>query len=453
MAIFMRRRHRAAPDAPRVVIIGAGFAGLAAVRGLTRAGLRVAIVDRNIYSTFQPLLYQVATGGLNPGDVAYPVRGFTHKYGAAFRRGTLASVDTAARRVLLADGGSLEYDYLVIATGVSAAYYGVKGAAEHTFGLYTRRDAIILRDHVMDSLERLTIADPSRQLSITVVGGGATGVELSGTLAELRSTALDAAFPEVDAGRVNVRLVEMGPDLIGNFDPKLRAYTLAQLDRRGVDVHVNTTIREVTADRVLLADGRELPSDLTVWAAGVAGPPEASRWNLPLGRGGRIVVRPDLRVKGHDQIFAIGDIALVEENPLPQLSPPAMQGGRHVGVQIPRLVAGQETVPFSYHDKGIMATIGRKAAVVQLPYGLRIRGTLAWLAWLVLHLFYLLGGRNRFGALVNLSWRYIAWGHGGGVIVGDDPVSSPHDDPVLTPHDHPVASPQLPGAGEEQNGS
>ena len=376
-------------------------------------------MDENLYSTFQPLLYQVATAGLNPGDIAYPVGGFVRRRRAVFRRGTLASVDPAGQTVKLADGRELGYDYLILATGVSAAYFGIKGAAENTFGLYTRTDAIVLRDHIMAGIQRLSEEDGD--FNVTVVGGGATGVELAGTLAELRAVVFHATFPDVDPGRLHVRLVEMAPALLAPFDKHLQAYTLDQLRRRAVDVRLSTEIGEVAPGRVVLADGETLPSDLTVWAAGVAAPAAAASWGLAQGKHGRLVVGPDLRVKGQERIFAVGDIAINPDDPAPQLAQPAIQMGRHAGRQIARLENGQPTEPFRYHDKGIMATIGRRSAVVELPKGPRIRGTLAWLAWLALHMVYLLGNRNRVSTLVNLSWRYLAWGHGGGVIVGDDP--------------------------------
>jgi NADH:ubiquinone reductase (H+-translocating) len=404
-----------------VVICGAGFGGLSAIKRLTRAGLRVTLVDGHLYSTFQPLLYQVATSGLNPGDVAYPAGGFVRRYGAIYRHGELAAIDSASRRVKLTNGLELGYDYLILATGVSASYYGITGAAEHTYGLYTRGDAIVLRDHLMAGYERLSVG--SGDLAITVVGGGATGVELSGTLAELRAKVLSATFPDVDPSRVHVRLVEMAPSLLGPFHPKLREYARTQLVRRGVDIRLDTRIAEVTENQVLLADGEHLPSDITVWAAGVAGPGAVAGWGLPQGKGGRIAVGPDLRVQGQDRIFAAGDIAVNPGDPTPQLAQPALQMGRHVGAQIVRLQRQAETVPFSYRDKGMMATIGRRSAVVQLAGGLRMRGTLAWLAWLGLHLFYLLGGRNRVSTLINLTYRYLFWGHGGAVIVGDNPGS------------------------------
>jgi NADH:ubiquinone reductase (H+-translocating) len=420
-----RRRWVARADAPKAIVVGAGFAGLAAVAELARAGMQVMLVDRNGYSTFQPLLYQVATAGLNPGDVVYSARAFTRRQGVRFRLGELTGIDAAARRITLADGGQFEYDYLIVATGVSAAYFGVTGAAESSLGLYTRRDAVRLRDHIMARLERLDIAGPGKDVNFTIVGGGATGVELAGALAELRETALDSAFPEVDLASVHITLVEMAPVLLAPFDPALQEYARRELLRRGVEVRLSTEIREVTPDRVVLANGEDLASDVTIWAAGVTAPAMAGQWTLPQGRGGRILAGPDLRVHGQDRVFAAGDIALVDGLPLPQLAQPAIQSGRHAARQVERLVKGLPAVPLVYHDKGIMATVGRRSAVVQLPHSVRIRGTLAWLAWLGLHLVTLLGGRNRLSALLNLSWRYVSWGHGGGVIVGDDPQPGP----------------------------
>ena len=417
-------------DTARVVIVGAGFAGLSAVGQLRKAGLHVTVVDKHLYSTFQPLLYQVATGGLNPGDVAYPVGGFTFRRGARYIRGELVAIDQARRVVRLEDGREIEYDYLVLATGVSANYFGVQGAAENTFGLYSRTDAIVLRDHIMNGFEWLS-ADPDgrREFAVTVVGGGATGVELAGTLGELRNDVLRATFPDVDPARLHIRLVETAPELLMPFHPKLREYTRRQLVKRGIDIRVNTTIRQVTKDQVLLADGSWHRSDLTVWTGGVAAPGSVASWGLPEGKAGRLIVGPDLQVQGADRIFATGDIALDEKNPAPQLAQPAIQQGKHAAGQIVHLLRGEPTEPFHYHDKGTMATIGRRSAVVQFPRGARITGTLAWLAWLALHLVYLLGGRNRVATLINLSWRYVAWGHGGGVIVGDEPAE---DVPELT---------------------
>ncbi len=416
-----RARRPALADAPRVVIVGAGFAGLTALRTLRGAPAAVTLVDANIYSTFQPLLYQVATAGLTSSDVAYPLWTAAHKNGAHFHHGEVTGLDTGLRQLRLADGGTLGYDYLIMATGVTAAFYGVQGAAENALSLYTRRDAITLRDRLMAELETRSGDDDHRDLAVTIVGGGATGVELAGTIAELRNISLPASFPDVDPSRLCVRLIEMGPALLPPFAPGLREYTRGQLLSRGVDVRLDTAIKEVGADYVVLADGSRLQSDITVWAAGISGPEAVAKLGLPVGKGGRILTGPDLRVTGEERIFSAGDIARAEQDPSPQLAQPAIQQGRHAARQILRLLAGQRTEAFRYHDKGTMATIGHRSAVVELPGKIRIRGTLAWLAWLGLHLLYLLGGRNRIVALVNLSWRYLTWSRGGGVVLGDDP--------------------------------
>jgi NADH dehydrogenase len=425
----------------RIVIAGAGFAGLTALTELARLrrrhrwppGCRVSVtlVDRNTYSTFQPLLYQVATAGLTAADVAYPAWTAVRKAGARFRKGEITGLDTAGRQLQLADGSVLGYDYLILATGVSAAFFGVTGAAEHALSLYTRRDAIILRDQLMTELERRSAPGDTRELDVTVVGGGATGVELAGTLAELRNIALPASFPEIDAARIHVRLIELGSALIAPFAEPLRDYAKAELLDRGVEVLLRTEITEVARDKVMIADGdggrhsEALPSDITVWAAGVAAPEWTGTLALSAGRTGRLRTGFDMRVEGQDRIFAAGDIAIVDGDPQPQLAQPAIQHGRHAALQIGRLANGLPTQAFSYKDKGIMATIGHRSAVVELPSRIRARGTLAWLAWLGLHLITLLGGRNRISALVNLTWRYLTWSRGGGVIVGDDPVRRP----------------------------
>jgi NADH:ubiquinone reductase (H+-translocating) len=415
----MRSKERAG-DGPQVVIVGGGFAGLTAMHALARSAAAVTLVDRNVYSTFQPLLYEVATAGLTAADVAYPLWSATFRRGAEFRKGELSGLDLKQRVVTLAAGEELSFDYLIIATGVSAAFFGVAGAAEYSLSLYTRRDAVTLRNTLMDALEQRNEGRTDPEIDITVVGGGATGVELAGTLAELRNFALPAVYPNIDRSMFHVRLIEMGPALLAPYHRKLRDYTRQQLVKRGVEVMLDTAIKEVRDGSVLLAGGSERRSDVTVWAAGVAGPDTPWTEALPRGKGGRIEVGDDLRVVGQERVFAVGDIAINPADPIPQLAQPALQEGRHAGEQVARLITGQPTQRFSYHDKGIMTTIGRQSAVVQLHSGLRLRGTLAWLAWLGLHLIYLLGNRNRVVTLFNLAWRYLTWSRGGGIIVGDD---------------------------------
>lgn len=415
-----RNRRRKQSSGPAVLVVGGGFAGLSALQVLARSSADVTLVDRNVYSTFQPLLYQVATAGLTSADVAYPLWSATGRRSARFRKGELVGLDLDRRVATLESGEELSYDYLIIATGVSAAFFGVPGAADHSMSLYTRRDAVALRNELLATLERRNerLTDP--ELDVTIVGGGATGVELAGTLAELRNLALPAVFPEIDRSMFKVRLVEMGPALLAPYDDSLRQYTRQQLVDRGVEVLLNTAIKEVRPGSVLLADGRQHRSDITVWAAGISAPDAGWTSGLPRGKGGRIKVGADLRVTGQERVFATGDVSICLQTPVAQLAQPAIQQGRHAAEQAVRLMAGQPTTPFRYHDKGTMATIGRRSAVVQLRGGVRLRGTIAWLAWLGLHLIYLLGNRNRVVTLVNLSWRYLTWSRGGGIVLGDD---------------------------------
>jgi NADH dehydrogenase len=287
--------------------------------------------------------------------------------------------------------------------------------------LYTRGEAILLRDRLMASLEQLAARDGTGDLTVVVVGGGTTGVETAGALAELRNAGVKAAFPEIDPSRVNVVLVEQGPELLAPYPPRLRHYTLAQLRKRGVEVLLNTAVLAVTPDTVTLGDHTTLRADLTIWAAGVIASTSVRDWGLPQGRGGRILVDDHLQVAGFPEIFAAGDLALISGAPLPQQAQPAIQTGTHAGRQIRHLLAGEPTQRFCYRDKGTMATIGRNAAVVALPLGVRLTGALAWLAWLGLHIVMLLGHRNRLSTMLNLSWRYLAWPSGSGVIVGDLP--------------------------------
>jgi NADH:quinone reductase (non-electrogenic) len=297
-ATGQREQHPTGGAAPRVVVVGAGFGGLAAVRRLARAGMQTTLIDRNIYATFQPLLYEVASAGLSSSDVAYPARSVSRRYYAAFRHGELAGIDSVVRRITLADGATLGYDYLILATGVAAAYHGIPGAAEYSLGLYTRHDAIVLRDRIMTGLERISLAGLRNAVTVTVVGGGATGVELAGSIADLRNIALAASYPEIDRDRVHVVLIEQAPALLEPFHSALRDYTRRQLAARGVDVRLSTAIAEITPGQVVLADGSALGSDVTVWAAGVAAPETVAKWGLPQAGGGRIVTGPDLRVTG-----------------------------------------------------------------------------------------------------------------------------------------------------------
>jgi NADH dehydrogenase len=408
-------------DMPHVVVIGAGFAGVSAVSALSKEGFRVTLIDRHPYNTFQPLLYQVATGGLNAGDVTYSLRYFAAKHeGVRFRRASVEGIDKEAREVICDDGVRVGYDYLVIGNGITTNHFGIPGAAEYTLSMYTTPDALKLRDTIVGSLEIIAgTSDPNTgAFTVVVVGGGATGVEMAGQLAELKTESMPSTYPELNPALVHVVLVEMGEHLLAPFDDSLRKYALRELIKRGVDVRLKTAISEVHPDHVDFKDGSSMPVDLVIWAAGVSGSPKLRDWDLPIGRAGRIEVNGDLRVVGEERIFAIGDSSLIVDNPLPQLAQPAIQMGKHSAKQIARLYRGLETETFSYFDKGTMATIGRGDAVLQMPFGLKMKGVLAWLGWIALHLVFLLGGRNRFQTLVNLASRY-AGPRRSNAIVGD----------------------------------
>ncbi len=417
------------PPRRRVVILGAGFAGLAACDELAasagEAGLEVVIVDRHTYNTFQPLLYQVATAGLNPGDIAYPVRSFLRRHGGVgFRQGVVDDVDFEAREVRFSGGDPpLSYDYLVLATGATTNFFGVKGAKDHALAIYTMEDAIAVRDRAASLLEHAATFGPSdAALTVVIVGGGATGVEMAGTLAELRRAELETTYPEIDRSASRIIVVEQLGRLLASFDTRLARYALQALEERGVEVRLERAVEEVAADHVLLSDGEEIPTSLVVWSAGVRAGDLADRLSATKARGGRVQVGDDLRLAGHRDVFAVGDVAAARDRghdePLPQLAQPAMQAGRHAARQIVRLQQGRPTEAFCYVDKGIMATIGRRAAVTELPSGIRLKGTLAWLSWLGLHVVFLLGFRNRVAVLSNWAWRYISWRRGTRVIAG-----------------------------------
>jgi NADH:ubiquinone reductase (H+-translocating) len=409
---------------PRVVVVGGGFAGLSTVRELRGADVDMLLLDQDLYNTFQPLLYRVATGGLNPGDVTYALRAFAARHGnAQFRRMTVTGLDAARRCVRTDTGEEIEYDYLVLCCGVTANYFGIPGAEDHARTIYTRNASIEVRDLMLGNIEAVAQGRPEAiEPVVVIVGAGPTGVEMAGTLAELRNIALPVTYPELDQGRVRVILVEMTDHVLGPFAPRLRKYTAKELRKRGVELRLGTAVKEVHPDGVVLSDGERVPSAVTIWCTGVKVDDQVAGWGLPQGRGGRIQVEPDMRVVGHPEIFAVGDGAASVEQPCPSWpSRPAIQGGRHAAAQIRRLIAGEPTEPMVYKDKGTMATIGRNAAVVQLPRAVKLRGRVAWLAWVALHIVTLVGHRNRLATLANLSVRYLAWPGRLNVIVGDPP--------------------------------
>jgi NADH dehydrogenase len=415
------------PARPHVVIVGAGFGGLAVARGLLAAPVDVTLLDANNFHTFQPLLYQVATAGLDAENVAYAIRGSVRgrrgrPSNVNVRMARVTAVDPDARRITLVDGDVVDYDVLVIATGAVSHDFAVPGVAEHALALKHLEDALALRVHVLSRFEEAAV-DPSLvaagALDIVVCGGGPTGVEMAGGLRELYTKVLAKDFPQLPVHESRITLVEMADRLLTPFTERSSARALRTLTRRGVDVRLRTGVASVEEGRVHLADGTTLPAGTIVWATGVRAENLAATLGTPTTRGGRIVVERDLSVPGHPEVFAIGDIAASPDGdgaPLPQVAQPAIQGGKHVARQIVNQLQGRPTEPFRYTDKGQMATIGRHDAVTELANGWRFSGPLGWLAWLGLHLLYLMGFRNRFKVFVDWAWNYVTFDRGSRIL-------------------------------------
>jgi NADH dehydrogenase len=399
------------PQKPRVVILGAGFGGLTAARKM--AGFAdVTVVDRHNFQTFLPLLYQVSTAGLAADHVAHPIRGALRNTGVQFRMGTPLSVDHKNNTVKLDSSEVLEFDYLVVALGSANADFGIPGVTEHALGMKSVHEALNIRAEVLRRFEDLCRFEDETMFSITVVGGGPTGVEMAGAFAELVRGPLKNDQRHA-AAHIKINLIEAGPRILPMFSEKLSAHGKKDLEKLGVTVHLNTAVKQIGPRSIEVSDGSIIASEVTVWAAGVKGEPTAAKLNLPLINT-RIDVENTLQVKNYPHIFAIGDIAgFVGENGrmLPMVAPVALQQGRYVAKQIKRIAAGQALKPFKYLDKGSMATIGRHKAIVEVK-SLRMTGIPAWYAWLWLHLFYLLGGRNKIGTMADWTYNYLTFDRG-----------------------------------------
>ena len=433
-----------AGERPRVVVVGAGFGGLQAAKALARHAVHVTLVDRRNYHTFQPLLYQVATAGLDAESIAYAVRGLVHRHPALdFRVGTVVGADWDRRRVILEDGIELAYDYLVLAAGAVTADFGIPGVAEHAFALKTLTDSIRLRSHLLAQFEWADAHqddhDPAAT-TVVVVGGGPTGVELCGGLSELIHAVLARDHPTLDLSHARIVLVEATDRLLGGFSPTSAENARMTLESRGVEVRLGAAVERVAPACVVLKGGESIPTRTMIWTAGVKANPLGAALGLEVGGGGRVRVGPDLSLPGRAEVFVIGDLAAAGDEQgrvYPQLAPVAMQQGRHVARTIGARVTGGTVPRFHYVDKGIMATIGRNAAVAELPFGIRFRGFPAWVAWLALHLLYLIGFRNRATVLLDWSWNYLTYQRGARLIV-----------PVLSDDVAPPGSGRAAGPGQ-----
>ena len=408
-----------------VVIIGGGFGGIAAARALKRAPVRLTIVDRRNHHLFQPLLYQVATAALNPADIASPIRRILRRQrNASVILGEASSIDTRTKIVHLLDG-EVAYDYLIVASGATHSYFGHDEWLEPAPGLKTLEDAVEIRRRVLVAYEaaerEVDTSEIANWMTFVIIGGGPTGVEMAGALAEISRRVLERDFRKIDPSRARIVLIEAGPKVLPAMSPESSVSARRQLERLGVEVITDSPVTAVD-DRGVTHGGTRLDSRTVIWAAGVAASPlgKALGADVKLDRAGRVIVNQDLSVPGADGVFVIGDLASIKSDgkPVPGLSPAAMQEGRHAAKNIMRSIRGEPTLPFHYRDKGTLATIGKAAAVADIA-GLHLSGLIAWLMWLFVHIFFLIGFRNRFIVIVEWAWTYVRNDRGARLITGD----------------------------------
>ncbi|MBZ0136983.1 MAG: NAD(P)/FAD-dependent oxidoreductase [Planctomycetes bacterium] len=406
---------------PHVVIIGGGFAGIYAAKTLKRAPVRVTILDRRNHHLFQPLLYQVATAALAAPDIAAPIRKiFKRQKNVTVLMAEVARIDAGGKRVILTDG-EMDYDYLILAAGARDNYFGNPHWAKFAPGLKTIDDALEIRRRVLtafEKAERETDKKRRRELmTFVVIGGGPTGVELAGALSEIARRTMARNFRNVDPSEARVILLEGSPRVLPPFDERLSESAKRQLQDLGVEVQTGTMVRDI-GEGFVETDAETIRAGTILWGAGVKASPLTESLGAELDRGGRVIVAPDLSVPGHAELFAAGDLAAAKSGDdfAPGVAPAAIQMGRHAAMNIKRAVAQKETLPFVYADKGMLATIGRSRAVAQLGR-LRFRGWIAWMLWLVIHIFFLIGFRNRVMVLLDWTAAYVTFNRGARIIL------------------------------------
>ncbi len=415
-------------ELPHVVIVGAGFGGIMAARGLKNAPVRVTVIDRTNHHLFQPLLYQVATAGLSPANIAAPIRDVLHKQrNAEVFLAEAAGVDTAGKLVHLREGASIPYDYLIIATGSRYNYFGHNGWEEDAPSLKSLSDGVSMRQEILLAFEAAEMEpDPARRkalLTFVLVGGGPTGVELAGSIAELAHRALKEDFRHFDPRSARIILIEAGPRILAAFPKELSNAAQKALERLGVEVRTDAMVQEVD-DRGVSASGVRIDSRNVIWTAGVVATPVGKWLDVETDNIGRIPVNADLSVPGHPNILVLGDAARLEQDGklLPGVCPVAMQQGRYAAALIRARAGekGKEPGPFRYHDKGNVATVGRGFAIVDLGR-LKLSGFVAWVAWIFIHIWYLIGFRNRISVMFQWAWAYITWQRAARLITGPIP--------------------------------
>jgi NADH:ubiquinone reductase (H+-translocating) len=408
-------------DRKRVVVVGGGFGGLWAVRGLKSIPVDITLIDQCNHHVFQPLLYQVATAGLAAPSIAAPLRHILRKQGnVTVLMGNVQTVDIVARRVHFGEQ-AIEYDYLIVATGATHAYFGHDDWVQHAAGLKTLNDALAIRARILTAFERAEVeTDPRLReawLTFAVIGGGPTGVELAGTLAEIARHTLAPEFRRSKPSLAKVLLIEAGPRVLANFAADLSAKAAAQLARLGVTLRTGIPVSALGSDYVELGDER-MATRTILWAAGVAASPLGRRLGATLDRSGRVIVQPDLSLPAHPEVFVVGDLAAVacDGRPVPGIAPAAKQMGSYAAKCIAADIAARPRTVFRYRDYGALATIGRRSAVVEMP-GLKLSGTLAWCFWLAAHIFFLIGFRNRLVVLLDWAWAYFTYDRSARIIV------------------------------------
>jgi len=407
-----------------VVIVGGGFGGLTAAQELAGAPVRITLLDRTNHHTFQPLLYQVAMAGLSPAEIAQPIRSIlSRQENVTVLLGEIVGIDPVGRRVTLADGATMDWDFLVVACGAETSYFGHDGWAANAPGLKSLEDAVEIRQRVLLAFETAEREeDPARRealLSFVVIGGGPTGVELAGALAELAKFVLDRDFRRIVPWQARVLLLEAGPRILPSFPEDLAESAVAQLHELGVEVRTGARVTAIEPGLVRLAS-ETIACSSALWAAGVRATALARSLGAPTDKAGRVLVSPDLSVPGQPRAYVIGDAALVldkDGQPLPGVSPVAMQEARCVAKSIRRAMTGRDTVVFRYFDKGQMATIGRRRAVAMVDR-MHLSGLLAWMAWLLVHVFYLIGFKNRLVVMITWAWSYFTYRRGARLITG-----------------------------------
>lgn len=428
-------------EVPHVVIVGGGFGGLSAARGLRDRGVGITLVDRRNHHLFQPLLYQVATAVLSPADVSAPIRGILRRHRETeVRMAEVAGFDPERREVLLAGGDRLPYDFLVVATGATHAYFGHPEWAPLAPGLKTIEDATELRRRFLLAFEAAEQEDDPEArralLTFVVVGAGPTGVEMAGSMAEIARHSLVRDFRRIDPGTARVVLVEGGDRVLAAYDSGLSAYARRALERIGVEVRTGAVVSRIEPDAVWVGEER-IRTRNVVWAAGVTASPLGAMLGAPTDRVGRVLVEPDLSLPGRPEVFVVGDLAAMEQDgrPLPGVAPVANQQGRHAAANIVRTLRGEPRRPFRYRDRGSMATIGRRAAVLEAGR-VRMKGWPAWMAWLLIHILVLVGFRNRLLVMTQWAWSYVTWQRGARLITGEVGADlAPPGKPLGTPED------------------